>query len=76
MLPEIEGVEIDEAVIISCPKNNFQPTRAKPNCPSCEDFKGIAIMCTEPDEPWHKKYVIRCAHVIERRTHNLDVIEG
>lgn len=72
MLPEIE-IDIDQDVIIPCPLVDFKIRRAANFCPECEHFKGVFQMGTGGD--WHQKYGVRCAGIIERRTHSIDVIE-
>ena len=85
MLPiEKKTAAIDPAAVVACPMKDFAARRAYLSCPDCELFNGLAIMSTAPlaaDNPtagvkWSDKYAIRCAHVIERRTQNLEVIEG
>ncbi len=65
---KIVNVEIDSRVVIPCPEKDFRPRRAANACPGCDHFKGIGLMSEEPDIGWHKKFAIRCAHVMERRT--------
>ncbi len=73
---KIIDVEIDSRVVIPCPAIDFRPRRAANACPNCEYFKGVGLMSDEPDIGWHKKYAIRCTHVIERRTQLIpEVIE-
>ena len=85
MLPiEQKTITIDPAAVVACPMKNFAARRAYLACPDCEFFNGLAIMSTAPlaaDNPTtgvkgSDKYAIRCAHVIERRTQDLEVIEG
>ena len=84
MLPIAETKTIDPAAVVSCPMKNFAARRAYLACPDCEYFYGLAVMSSAPlisDDPangvkWSDKYAIRCAHVIERRTQDLEVIEG
>ena len=70
---EIAEVEIHKEAIVSCPKKDFKPTRAINHCPTCENFKGIGRMSDEGN--WDAQYIIRCAHVMERRTRIIEVIE-
>lgn len=71
MLPIVE-VDIPEQAIMACPAVGFKPRRAKV-CAECPHFQGIGQMSHEG--AWHKQFAIRCAHVIERRTQIVDVIE-
>jgi len=73
MLP-IVNVDIDDMVIVPCPKQGFDNKLAARHCPGCEHFFGVAQM-REPqsnDTAWHEVYAIRCGHVIERRTSSID----
>ncbi len=72
LLP-VERVNIPDNVIIACPKFRFDNKLAARHCPQCEYFHGIGVM-RQPDEAsgWHQCYVIRCAHIIERRTSSID----
>ena len=72
MLPIIE-TDIPEGVIIPCPLEGFANKKASKRCPTCPHFEGIAQMGTEGS--WSQQHVIRCAHVIERRTINLSDID-
>ena len=74
MLPQVL-IAIDKRVVIRCPLKNFMPRRAYKACPKCEYFNGIAQMSDGEKITWHKKYVIRCAHIIERRTQLIEVLE-
>ncbi len=73
MLPvELTSAEICKNAVVSCPIKDFKPRRAS-NCEKCEHYQGLAVMGVEGN--WSDKYAIRCNHVIERRTHNLEIIE-
>jgi len=74
MLPQVL-IAIDKRVVLACPLKKFKPRRAYKACPECGHFKGVARMSYESNLPWHKKYVIRCSHIIERRTQLIEVIE-
>jgi len=71
-LPIVEE-SIHKEAIIPCPAVRFAPRRAVNCCPKCERFEGIARM--GHDGPWDKQFVIRCGHMIERRTQIINVIE-
>ena len=70
---KVADIDIHKEAVVSCPKNGFKPTRAINHCTNCEYFKGIGQMADEGE--WDAMYVIRCAHVIERRTRIIEVIE-
>ena len=74
MLKKI-NVGIDANVVIQCPAKDFKLRRAANSCPGCECFKGIGLMSEADDLAWHQKFVIRCGHVMERRTQLIEVIE-
>lgn len=75
----VVDVDIHSDVVVPCPAKRFQPRRAANACPGCDYFQGVGQMVVQQagEEPlqWHQKYVIRCAHVIERRTQMFNVIE-
>ena len=73
MLPIVD-IEIPKEVIVHCAEKDFKPRYATA-CNKCRWFAGVAIMCSDATLPWHKRYVIRCGHVIERRTHVMEVVE-
>lgn len=72
MLPRATETEIGPIAVVSCPKVNFQPQRAKQACTDCEYFDGLTIMAPE-GETWSQVYAIRCTHPMERRTVHLAV---
>jgi len=72
-LMEVEN-ETPETVYIPCPNLKFENTYVKKNCFKCEFYKGIGIMAHGNDLPWHKKFSIRCAYPMTRRTHNIEII--
>ena len=63
---------IDPRAIVPCPMKDFKPRRATA-CASCEHYRGLGRMADHGD--FSNRYAIRCAHVIERRTHILEVVE-
>lgn len=70
---QIVDVPISADVVVPCPALRFQPLRAANGRPKCPHFQGVAQMSS--DGSWDKKYVIRCSHVMERRTQIIQVIE-
>lgn len=88
MLPKINEVEIDKNAVVPCPSVGFKSRRAHKSCPSCADFKGLCrtmaegetvVTCRSTGDKrqatWSDKFAIRCAHVIERKTQIIEVIE-
>ena len=73
MLEIVENVEIDEAVVIACTEVGFKPRRAFKACGNCPHFRGIGRMRSEGD--WSDQFAVRCGHIIERRTHVLEIVE-
>ena len=69
----VDDVSIDESVILKCPMRSFQYVRAAKVCIICPGFNGIAEFALKEgekftdDAPWHARYMIRCAGVVERR---------
>ncbi len=71
----IVKVRIPSSVVIDCPKLKSHLSYGRA-CEQCEHFKGIVQIAWNDEEsiPWHGRYAIRCAFVIERKT-NMLVIE-
>lgn len=72
---KIVDVEIDSAAIIPCPLVRFKGRYAAKCCPGCDNFKGIGLMVDDPSMSWHERYTVRCAHIIERRTQIIEVVD-
>jgi len=70
----VTDVEINESVIISCPEIGFKPRRVCKSCVSCGYYNGLGRMSY--DGGWHEQYVVRCSHIIERRTQLLIIQEN
>lgn len=78
MLKQVDAA-IDARAVIPCPAVGFKIRRVASGCPGCEHYRGLAQMSMTGDDEaelaWHQQYVVRCAHIVERRTQIIEVIE-
>jgi len=72
---QIAEVDIHPDALIACPEVEFKMRKAAKACPKCPNWAGVGLMNSDPAKPWNERFAIRCAHVIERRTHILEVFE-
>lgn len=66
------NVEIPSTVAIPCPIVGFKNKLVRA-CVECQYFNGIGQM--EHDGEWHSRFAVVCAHPIERRTIDIEVVE-
>ncbi len=73
MLKKVD-VPLHPKALVACPRTNFNMVVAAGSCDKCEHWAGVGMMSSDETLPWDKRFAIRCAHVMERRTHILEVV--
>lgn len=72
---------IHPGAIVHCPKFSFELTAAANYCPTCEHWKGLALLnnagqaaIDQDGLKWDQVYCVLCAYPIERKTQIVNIV--